>query len=297
MLGKLMKQEWLSTWKIPTVLIGVVFAAATIFGLFCASPVWDLMDWWGADVIFSATILLFYGALMCCGVGTSIYLAVRYYRSMYSNEGYLTHTLPVTPNQLLLSKMINFSIWELLSVICIVFNIMLFAAFIVLREVGYRSLFESFQEVLMEMQDILNSEYATGWELFMVLTIILILVGTVSKSLLYMGSVNIGQLWARHRVAGAILVYVGVTGAVQIVTQAAMIIFMTSAERIGLLQDDYFFSFLNQVMAVSLLMQIVIGVVMYVGSLLILKKKVNLELKETTLCVMIRIVWSLFEAL
>lgn len=136
MLGKLMKQEWLSTWKIPTVLIGVVFAAATIFGLFCASPVWDLMDWWGADVIFSATILLFYGALMCCGVGTSIYLAVRYYRSMYSNEGYLTHTLPVTPNQLLLSKMINFSIWELLSVICIVFNIMLFAAFIVLREVG-----------------------------------------------------------------------------------------------------------------------------------------------------------------
>lgn len=277
MLGKLMKQEWLSTWKIPTVLIGVVFAAATIFGLFCASPVWDLMDWWGADVIFSATILLFYGALMCCGVGTSIYLAVRYYRSMYSNEGYLTHTLPVTPNQLLLSKMINFSIWELLSVICIVFNIMLFAAFIVLREVGYRSLFESFQEVLMEMQDILNSEYATGWELFMVLTIILILVGTVSKSLLYMGSVNIGQLWTRHRVAGAILVYVGVTGAVQIVTQAAMIIFMTSAEQIGLLQDDYFFSFLNQVMAVSLLMQIVIGVVMYVGSLLILKKKVNLE--------------------
>lgn len=277
MLGKLMKQEWLSTWKIPTVLIGVVFAAATIFGLFCASPVWDLMDWWGADVIFSATVLLFYGALMCCGVGTSIYLAVRYYRSMYSNEGYLTHTLPVTPNQLLLSKMINFSIWELLSVICIVFNIMLFAAFIVLREVGYRSLFESFQEVLMEMQDILNSEYATGWELFMVLTIILILVGTVSKSLLYMGSVNIGQLWARHRVAGVILVYVGVTGAVQIVTQAAMIIFMTSAEQIGLLQDDYFFSFLNQVMAVSLLMQIVIGVVMYVGSLLILKKKVNLE--------------------
>ena len=277
MLGKLMKQEWLSTWKIPTVLIGVVFAAATIFGLFCASPVWDLMDWWGADVIFSATVLLFYGALMCCGVGTSIYLAVRYYRSMYSNEGYLTHTLPVTPNQLLLSKMINFSIWELLSVICIVFNIMLFAAFIVLREVGYRSLFESFQEVLMEMQDILNSEYATGWELFMVLTIILILVGTVSKSLLYMGSVNIGQLWARYRVAGAILVYVGVTGAVQIVTQAAMIIFMTSAEQIGLLQDDYFFSFLNQVMAVSLLMQLVIGVVMYVGSLLILKKKVNLE--------------------
>ena len=68
-----------------------------------------------------------------------------------------------------------------------------------------------------------------------------------------------------------ILVYVGVTGAVQIVTQAAMIIFMTSAEQIGLLQDDYFFSFLNQVLAVSLLMQLVIGVVMSVGSLLILR--------------------------
>ena len=277
MLGKLIKQEWLSTWKIPTVLIGVVFAAATIFGLFCASPVWDLVDWWGADVILSATILLFYGAIMCCAVGTSIYLAVRYYRSMYSNEGYLTHTLPVTSNRLLLSKMINFSIWELLSIICIMFNIMLFVAFIALREVGYRSLFESFRDVFADIQAILNSEYTTGWELFMVLTIILILVGTVSKSLLYMGSVNIGQLWARHRVAGAILVYAGVTVAVQIVTQAAMIIFMTSADQLGMLQNDYVFSFLNQVMAVSLLMQIVIGAVMYVVSLLILKKKVNLE--------------------
>ena len=277
MLGKLIKQEWQSTWKIPTVLIGAVFAAATIFGLFCASPVWDLMDWWGADVILSATILLFYGAIMCCAVGTSIYLAVRYYRSMYSNEGYLTHTLPVTSNQLLLSKMINFSIWELLSIICVMFNIMLFVAFIALREVGYRSLFESFRDVFADIQAILNSEYTTGWELFMVLTIILILVGTVSKSLLYMGSVNIGQLWARHRVAGAILVYAGVTVAVQIVTQAAMIIFMTSADQLGMLQNDYVFSFLNQVMAVSLLMQIVIGAVMYVVSLLILKKKVNLE--------------------
>ncbi len=277
MLGKLIKQEWLSTWKIPTVLIGVVFAAATIFGLFCASPVWDLVDWWGADVILSATILLFYGAIMCCGVGTSIYLAVRYYRSMYSNEGYLTHTLPVTSNRLLLSKMINFSIWELLSIICVIFNIMLFVAFIALSGMGYRSLFESFRDVLTGIQDVLNSEFAAGWELFMVLTIILILVSTVSKSLLYMGSVNIGQLWARHRVAGAILVYAGVTVAVQVVTQAAMIIFMTSADQLGMLQNDYVFSFLNQVMAVSLLMQIVIGVVMYVVSLLILKKKVNLE--------------------
>lgn len=277
MLGKLIKQEWLSAWKIPTVLIGAVFAAATIFGLFCASPVWDLVDWWGADVILSATILLFYGAIMCCAVGTSIYLAVRYYRSMYSNEGYLTHTLPVTSNQLLLSKMINFSIWELLSIICVMFNIMLFVAFIALREVGYRSLFESFRDVFADIQAILNSEYTTGWELFMVLTIILILVGTVSKSLLYMGSVNIGQLWARHRVAGAILVYAGVTVAVQIVTQAAMIIFMTSADQLGMLQNDYVFSFLNQVMVVSLLLQVVIGAVMYVVSLLILKKKVNLE--------------------
>lgn len=277
MLGKLIKQEWLSAWKIPTVLIGAVFAAATIFGLFCASPVWDLVDWWGADVILSATILLFYGAIMCCAVGTSIYLAVRYYRSMYSNEGYLTHTLPVTSNQLLLSKMINFSIWELLSIICVMFNIMLFVAFIALREVGYRSLFESFRVVLADMQSILSSEYTTGWELFMVLTIILILVGTVSKSLLYMGSVNIGQLWARHRVAGAILVYAGVTVAVQVVTQAAMIIFMTSADQLGMLQNDYVFSFLNQVLVVSLLMQVVIGAVMYVVSLLILKKKVNLE--------------------
>lgn len=274
MLGKLLKQEWLSTWKIPTVLIGAVFAAAMIFGLFCASPAWD-MNWWGTDVIMSATILLFYGAIMCCAVGTAVYLAVRYYRSMYSNEGYLTHTLPVTSNQLLLSKMINFSIWELLSAVCVLFSILLFVVFVTMREVDYRSLFDSFHEVIADMQTILNSRVATGWEMFVVLVIVLFLVSAVSKSLLYMGSVNIGQLWARHRVAGAILVYAGITVVMQIATQVIMIVFMINADLLGI--NDYVFSFMNKVMGIALLMQIVIGAVMYGVSLLILKKKINLE--------------------
>lgn len=276
MLGKLLKQEWLSTWKIPTVLIGAVFAAAMIFGLFCASPVWNL-DWWGTDVIMSATVLLYYGAIMCCAVGTAVYLAVRYYRSMYSNEGYLTHTLPVTSNQLLLSKMINFSIWELLSAVCVFFSILLFVVFVTMREGDFRSLLDSFREVFADMQTILNSRVATGWEMFVVLLIVLFLVSTVSKALLYMGSVNIGQLWARHRVAGAILVYAGITVVMQIITQMVMIVFMMSADRLGIFESDYVFGFVNQVMGVALLMQIVIGAVMYGVSLLILKKKINLE--------------------
>ena len=41
MLGKLLKHEWKSVWKIPTILLCVLMGLAVLAGLGFASPIWD----------------------------------------------------------------------------------------------------------------------------------------------------------------------------------------------------------------------------------------------------------------
>ena len=64
----------------------------------------------GAGLLFAACILVLmlciYG-IAICGVVISILLFVRFYTNFYTDEGYLTFTLPVKRSTLLLSKTLN----------------------------------------------------------------------------------------------------------------------------------------------------------------------------------------------
>ena len=50
--------------------------------------------------------------LTCAAFTTAIIIAVRFYKNTYSDEGYLTHTLPVKRGTLLLAKVIAGTIWR-----------------------------------------------------------------------------------------------------------------------------------------------------------------------------------------
>ena len=52
-------------------------------------------------------LLAYVGILVGINFGFMIYIGVRFYKSMYSDEGYLTHTLPVTSTQLLVTKIVT----------------------------------------------------------------------------------------------------------------------------------------------------------------------------------------------
>ena len=67
----------------------------------------------------------------------SIYIAVRFYKNLYTDEGYLMHTLPVTPRQLLVSKLTVGSLWSFLVTILTlwaVFLIMIFGLPVMVKD-------------------------------------------------------------------------------------------------------------------------------------------------------------------
>ena len=115
MLGKLMKYEWKNTWKVGCLMLLGMFLITVIGCVVLRMPgvtaIFDgnasvAMSWLGISS-FVATLILYVIMLMAATWGIMIFLGIRFYRSMYSDEGYLSHTLPVTANQLFLSKVLE----------------------------------------------------------------------------------------------------------------------------------------------------------------------------------------------
>lgn len=64
-------------------------------------------------------VVLFFLAVIALAVVTLVVIVYRFYRSMLSQEGYLTHSLPVSIHGLLCSKLIAAAAWFLLTGACI----------------------------------------------------------------------------------------------------------------------------------------------------------------------------------
>ncbi len=111
MFAKLLKHEWRSSREVLGLLCGIILiSGATIGGV--ALYLLRMGAANGSLMTMSVTMLLFAAMLaigICCA-GGMFYLIWRYYQSRFTEEGYLTFTLPVNYHQLLLSSLLN-SIW------------------------------------------------------------------------------------------------------------------------------------------------------------------------------------------
>lgn len=80
------------------------------------------------DGIFTSSIILYYISIAVCLIITIIVAIVRFYQGMYSNEGYLNHTLPVTPAQHITAKLLTSMIFSVGSAFAIFLSFMVITA-------------------------------------------------------------------------------------------------------------------------------------------------------------------------
>lgn len=64
-------------------------------------------------------------SLVGISTGTQLFISVRFYQSLFSDEGYLAFTLPVTPGQHLLARTLVGGLWALID------TVIIFASFII----------------------------------------------------------------------------------------------------------------------------------------------------------------------
>ncbi len=114
MFRKILKYDLLSVWKLWWLLavsvLGLSFIAAFVLRF--------VITYIENDNLFLLVLLgilfLFVSAIAIFGsvVVTQILTYYRYYKNFFTDEGYLTFTLPVKRRQLYLSKLLNTVIWQ-----------------------------------------------------------------------------------------------------------------------------------------------------------------------------------------
>ena len=109
MLGKIIKYDMKAMNRFLIIihaflLIYAFFIRILITGRLTANNVHNLGNTY--FLILGLTVSFGIILLTCVAFATSIIIAVHFYKSTYSDEGYLTHTLPVKKGTLLIAKVI-----------------------------------------------------------------------------------------------------------------------------------------------------------------------------------------------
>ncbi|MDD3218920.1 MAG: hypothetical protein PHC41_09460 [Lachnospiraceae bacterium] len=199
MLGKLIKREWTSNYKGLLLLHAGLLLLCTI-GHFILAPYVHSAIANSNDVSVSSApymILMtaYILAIIAVSFATQLIMVFRYYRTMYGKEGYLTHTLPVTPVQILFSKGLIFFVWYVIDfAVIIVSACLLFSA-------------SPFQAELLTYVDDLAAHMgiSTGFLYgFVIGYMILAIIYAIS---MFYCSVNIGCLFHTHKIVASIVTY------------------------------------------------------------------------------------------
>ncbi len=120
MFGKLIKAEWRASRRVVGLLcLAVLLAGLVLGGIGCGLFLGETYNWHMHGTVELLLALLTAAAMMTMAIAwaASVFYALwRFYKSRFTEEGYLTFTLPVNGHQLMLSSILA-SILEILAVI------------------------------------------------------------------------------------------------------------------------------------------------------------------------------------
>jgi hypothetical protein len=219
MLGKLIKYEWKRTSKVGCLLLGAV-ALITLFGWMAfQTPMWN-PDRYGynsvgwLDIFGILTLVLYVVMLVAVTYGITIYMGVHFYKTMYTDEGYLLHTLPVTKHEILGSKVLIDGLWVLILTVSIYLSVfVLFISMVSAVTPKDYTFFRFLGEVGGGFNDLfylLGIDLDQEMILWVVMAVLTCVLTPFSMVATLFGAVSIGQLCAKHRVLMAIVSYVGI---------------------------------------------------------------------------------------
>lgn len=214
MLGKLIKHEWKAVTK-PLVIMHIALVLMAVIGKILLS-IEVLKE---AEYLWGSLLMLYVLAVIALGIGTQIYLAVRFYKNMYTDEGYLSFTLPVKPWEHIFSKTLVSSAWILIDIVAIVLSILIL--------VMYKGMGTEFIQGLNEMAAEL-SEAGMNIIWFMIRIIINGVLALIVTPLTYYFSISIGQLFNSHKMLASVVTYFITINVVQVIGSVVSAVMMVS---------------------------------------------------------------------
>lgn len=276
MLGKLIKYEWKSVYKMGCLMLFITLMVTFLGWISFQSPMWrqlsedDYRMSFGPLDFMSILVLLMY-VFMLVGVTYAIliYLGVHFYKTMYTDQGYLTHTLPVGKHELLASKLLVSGLWLLIVYVAVFLSGMTVICSLVgvILPKGYEwaDFWREFSEVVHEFFETFDLSYNFY---FMILIINGVIGPFVTVGILF-GSITLGQIFKKARALMAILCYVGVGIVNNLISSVVQSVTTFSTWEYSIMMYISTYS--------TLIVQLIAAVLLYFVSYQIITKRLNME--------------------
>lgn len=209
-------------------------------------------------------------ALVAYAVIAAVFIFYRYYKNLFTDEGYLTFTLPVSPGQILFSKSAAGILWSLISFVVIVFCSVVMI--LVGGGVDLGDVVDAITEIFRSLWGYMGLDSV----LLAIESILGMLLSLVSSLLLCYLSITLGStVVRRHKVMASIGIYLGIRFGLSIVSSMIQLlpsIYMASTA-VGMDNTNWM---LHLTFGINLLISAGVAVGSYLISRSILTRRLNL---------------------
>ena len=198
----------------------------------------------------------------------------RFYKNMFTGEGYLTHTLPVTADAHIWVKALTTGAMTLLSALVVALSVVILSAGELLTEIV-----KAFQYLVGKIP----AEYVSHVWIFALELLVLMAVTCVFGPMLYYACVCVGQLFRKNRVAAAVGVYFAYNYITQFISSAVIGLLAQSGSQLpeNLLEQVpttlEVLKAYHSVLWVGIVWTVFLGLIYYFVCHYVISKKLNLE--------------------
>lgn len=274
MLGKLTKFEFRAVNKILLLINGFTVLLTLIGCLTFASPLWDF-DSAYIGALAMSSVMVYYIAIIAISLFAFIYLAVRFYKNLYTDEGYLMHTLPVTPKELIWSKAIAAFCWIMITTLMICFSVCAILGSAYLK-FGVEEL-EDISEIILALNDFCKEVYGMSLSGFCIFAVFAIVIGSFNAIFMAYAAVSVGQLFNRHKVLGSILCYIGFYFLSQILSMIVMLPYWVHLFSSDFMDETGMGSYMRYELTATVILSAILAVIYYIITEMMMRKKLNLD--------------------
>lgn len=296
MFGKLLKYEWKANYK----LFGLLSLIALVLGLvggIAIRSMFLISETLQDSFTMGMSMLGLFGMVMICIILIGVYATAvsyinyfRFYKHKFTDEGYLTFTLPVTAESIFWSSFVNIMLW---TVIC---AIVASAAIIIMFCVGVGPTFVEEIYAAIQESGVPEVTFRDVWELCSVLwdgikliaeeglmqsgaplyygmSGLQILIAPVYQAILIMTCITVGSvLVKRMKLLLSIGIYMGFNSVIGVLTQISVYV----PTFIAVNDFEHYFYWLSIPMVLQLVLQIGVIIGGYFLMIHLMKKKLNL---------------------
>ena len=198
MVKKLFRHEFNAFWRILFPVWGLLMGISVLGRLIQLFE----NDTVGYGIVRTSTIIFYVAALVVSLLFPFVFAIIRYHRNLFTGEGYLSFTLPVTCFQHVLVKVTTTFAVQLLTLV---------VGFVSMMVITFGDVFTEIMKAIGYLYPYFYNQLEWGMNLpfFLLEGLLVLMVAYISEVLLYYACISLGQTFKKNRGLAALGVYFG----------------------------------------------------------------------------------------